>query len=123
MRILQEGKGDLGSRSQVQLLVPFENQRGCVSESKVVFGVGCAWWDSIDKASRNAGTIPCCPTCSGLLYESSEQDWWRQVDDHERAGNPGYRNFVEWWRGQHFKTYEEARAAYDVYKIENGIRK
>jgi len=34
------------------------------------------------------------------------------VDEYEVDGHPGYRAFVEWWRGQCFQTMEDARTAY-----------
>ncbi len=86
-------------------------------EKLIVYGAShCVWWDSIDKAGgipiEGCPPLPCCPHCGGVLFQQEESAWWKGVDRYEVEGHPGYRKFVEWWRGKCFPTYEAARAAY-----------
>lgn len=90
-----------------------------MSDSRVVYGACCAWWDSIDKAGHRGtdrgdglGRIPACPHCKGVLFEmASIEEWWTGVDAHE-AKEPGYRKYVEWQRGKCHPSYEAGRRAY-----------
>lgn len=99
------------------------------TDTQVVYGATCMWWDSIDKASQReprpasgrfgipAGTpmtgLPCCPHCKGPLFEvDSETVWWRDVDRFEAEGNADYRKFVTWLRGRCFPTQQEALDAF-----------
>ena len=88
------------------------------TDPRIVYGTRCVWWDSIAKVGRTEGgrhPLPCCPRCGGALFEvPSEADWWAGVDRHEKAGNPGYRAFVEWLRGKCFPKYEDARFVYEA---------
>lgn len=92
-----------------------------MSDQRIVYGARCSWWDSIDKIGKTAPgpsghALPCCPHCSGVLFEvQSEAEWWAGVDKYEREKpEPGYRQFVEWMRGKCFPGYVAARAAYDA---------
>jgi len=89
-------------------------------DERIVYGAGCTWWDSIDKAgkaapSRSGHRLPGCPHCGGLLYElDNERLWWAGVDGFAaRTGNAGYRNMIEWSRGKCFKNVSDMKAAYD----------
>lgn len=91
-------------------------------DGRIVYGVCCTWWDTIDKAGKRHfpnGTFPSCPTCphcSSPLFElASEADWWKSVDEHD-AKWPGYRAFIEWTRGKCFKEHMQARAAWEDFK-------
>lgn len=109
-------------------------------DTRIVYGTRCLWWDSIDKVGTtppfrrgrlypdpNGGPLryisdgsgplspgfPCCPHCKGLLMESPDlDDWMNSARRHEANGNPGYVAFVEWLRGQCFKSMPEAKAAF-----------
>lgn len=91
-------------------------------DARVVYGANCAWWDGIEKIGRIETTIlgkpaslPCCPHCRGMLFEMpSPKDWWASVEKYQADGHPGYRGFVEWLKGKHFRTYDEAQSAYDA---------
>jgi hypothetical protein len=94
-----------------------------IEDTRIVYGANCAWWDGIEKIGRietviqgRPATLPCCPHCRGMLFEfATAGDWWRQVDKYTKeSGDTGYRAFVEWWRGKHFKNFDEARAAYNA---------
>ncbi len=46
-----------------------------MTDQRVVYGVTCTWWDSIDKVVTARG-LPCCPHCNSLLFERpSENDF------------------------------------------------
>lgn len=97
-------------------------------DDRIVYGARCVWWDSISEVGEkpaSAGSpfpaspgergLPCCPHCGGVLFEvPSETEWWVGVDQHEAAGNPGYRAFVEWLRSRCFPNVATARAAFDA---------
>lgn len=93
-----------------------------IEDTRIVYGANCAWWDGIEKIGRidtvimgKPAKLPCCPVCKGMLFEMpSPTEWWASVEKYERDGNPGYRSFTEWLRGKHFKTFEDARAAYNA---------
>lgn len=84
-----------------------------MKDNRFVYGARCAWFGSISEVAHNNG-LPCCPHCSSVLFEvASEEVWWDGVDRYEAAGHPGYRSMVEWMRGKHFLTADEAKAAYE----------
>ncbi len=83
-----------------------------VSGNPVVYGVGCVWWDSIDKAVLNGAGLPSCPHCGSLLMQvPSIEAWWRGVDKFEAEGNKNYRVLMELLRGRCFTSMAEAREA------------
>lgn len=79
----------------------------------IVYGVGCAWWDSIDKAGSRPGSVPlpCCPHCGSMLLQTSESDWWRGATKQD-AEQPGYLETLRWSQGRCFKTWADAKAAH-----------
>ena len=87
-----------------------------MTEQLIVYGARCVWWDGIEKAGsilRTAGPeMPCCPHCRSPLYQQDEPEWWAGVARYEADGHPGYREFVEWWRGKCFPTFAAAKRAY-----------
>jgi hypothetical protein len=94
-----------------------------IEDTRIVYGANCAWWDGIEKIGRietviagRPATLPCCPHCRGMLFEiPSPKEWWASVEKYAKENDdPGYRAFVEWFRGKHFKDFEEARAAYNA---------
>jgi len=88
-----------------------------VEDTRIVYGAGCSWWDSISAAGSTASGLPCCPHCGSPLFEvASEGEWWAGVDRHEATAldGDGYRAFVEWLRGRHFTTLAVARARYEA---------
>lgn len=81
-------------------------------DTRIVYGATCTWWDSIHKIGLRS-SLPCCPKCRGMLFEmNSEKIWWKNVEAHESAGNPGYRKLIEWARGKCFRDMKELTAAY-----------
>lgn len=83
------------------------------TDTRVVYGARCVWWNNIAAVSTTPRGLPCCPHCGGVLFEvPDEQTWWAGVDAHESTHEPGYRKFVEWLRGRCYPSIDEARAAY-----------
>lgn len=86
-------------------------------DPRIVSGARCVWWDSISKVGQHPSGLPCCPHCSGVLYEhESIEVWWSEVDEHEKRGNPAYRAMIEWMRGQHWRTWPEAIFAWEKHQ-------
>jgi len=86
-------------------------------DTRIVYGVGCTWWDSIYKVGHtppmNGHRLPCCPHCGSVLMElPDEAAWWKGVDRYEADKEPGYRKLVEWQRGKCFPNMGVARVAY-----------
>ena len=74
---------------------------------------------SIHDVSAKPSGLPCCPRCGGVLVEvESETAWWASVDEHEAAGHPGYREFVEWLRGRCYRTMDAAQGAFDLEALQ-----
>lgn len=86
-------------------------------DTRIVYGAGCTWWDSIDKVGKTEGTagfsLPCCPHCRSVLFEvPDEATWFKGVDGQEARGNPGYRAMIEWARGRCFRDFVALKEAY-----------
>lgn len=100
---------------------------------KVVYGARCTWWDTADKAGEKASSpsnpfpvdltktdrvrgLPCCPHCSGVLYEADDEaKWWEMARQYERDNHSGHVEFIKWARGKCFPTFDVARQAYNDY--------
>jgi hypothetical protein len=89
-------------------------------DTRIAYGARCTWWDGIRKVGKTPPgpggfSVPCCPHCSGVLFEmANEGQWLAGVDKYESAGHPGYRAMVEWGRGKCFSNYAELKRAYDT---------
>lgn len=84
-------------------------------DQRFVYGARCTWFGAIEEIGHTASGLPACPHCGSVLFEmKSEADWWESVDRYEAHGHPGYRQFVEWSRGKHFRSFSEAKVAYDA---------
>lgn len=85
------------------------------TDARFCYGAGCTWYGPIQNVGKSAGGLPCCPVCSGMLYEyATAEVWWKTVDAYEANSRPGYRAFVEWLGTRHFPDYGAASAAYRV---------
>lgn len=91
------------------------------TDSRVVYGIRCVWWDGVEKVGKMPGTdgplgpLPCCPHCRGVLMQvDSPEKWWADVNTHQANGHPGYRAFMEWLKGKCFPTIQAAKAAYEA---------
>lgn len=83
------------------------------SDKRFCYGATCTWFGSIHEVKR--GRLPCCPVCSGVLFEMpNEREWWTGVDRYERDGHPGYRATLEWQRQQN-KCFQSMKALADAY--------
>jgi hypothetical protein len=86
-----------------------------MSDTRIVYGFGCVWWDSIDKTARNASDLPCCPHCGSVLFEIDEKDWIENIARHAReSGDARYPKLIEWMRGKCFRTLARARAQFNA---------
>lgn len=96
-----------------------------MTDTRIVYGYKCAWWDTIDKVGstrlEHVGiSLPCCPHCGGLLFEMpTPEDWWKAVEGYESRGHPGYRACVEWMQG---RCFPNPQRAIEAYEAETGIR-
>ena len=94
-----------------------ENDDGgpAVSDPRIVYGAGCCWWDSIDKVGH-VGSLPVCPHCSSVLYETPSLEVWNDgvLRHAAKTADPAYVRFVAWLRGKCFRKYTEARAAFEA---------
>lgn len=69
-------------------------------EERFCHGANCTWFGSIHEVGKRS-SLPCCPLCSGMLFElANENQWWTGVDSYESEGHPGYRAMWEWQRQQ-----------------------
>ena len=83
-------------------------------ETRIVYGAGCTWWDSIDKVSHTPGAtrLPCCPFCGSVLFEMpDEATFWKGAEEYEKT-HPGYRVMMQWMRGKCFPNMAAAESAY-----------
>jgi hypothetical protein len=84
-----------------------------MKDTRIVYGAGCTWWDSIDKVGKHPKGLPCCPHCNSMLFEMDGPDmWWSGVAAYEAKGNPGYREMIEWMRGKCFPSIAAAKSAF-----------
>lgn len=98
-----------------QLFVGIES-----SDRRVVCGVGCTWWDNIQKVAPIPGMrgshgkpLPGCPHCHGVLFQFDDMDhWMRRCKEFEDAGHHGYVEFITWLRGQCFSSMQLALSEY-----------
>lgn len=99
---------------------PAPPSSGTGTDTRIVYGARCVWWDSIDKASSNDVGLPCCPHCRGVLFQvESAVVWWTNIDTYAEAmGDPLYRAFMEWLRGKCFTSIDHARLEYRIAQME-----
>jgi hypothetical protein len=83
------------------------------TDTRIVYGARCTWWDTIDKVNKNRVGLPCCPHCRSVLFEmDSIEEFMGGAREHEKLGHPGHVEMVEWMRGRCFPTWEEALQRY-----------
>lgn len=79
--------------------------------TRVVYGVRCLWWDSIDKASSKT-PIPTCPHCGSPLFETeSEADFLKGSAEYDKK-HSGYLEFLKWLKGKCFVAIPVAKVNY-----------
>lgn len=84
-----------------------------MSDDRHVYGARCAWHGSITDVSK-ATSIPTCPHCGSVLYETSEEKWWEGVKSYDEA-HPGYEELVRWSQHpRHFANTKDAIAAFNA---------
>lgn len=85
-------------------------------DPRIVYGVGCTWWESITEVAKHPENgLPCCPNCKGMLMEcDNEADWDSQVRSYaNREGDPGYVGYIAWLRGK-CRQHDKARDEFDA---------
>ena len=95
-------------------------------DARIAYGAGCTWWGPISAVgfrplrSGEPDGLPCCPHCGGMLFEvASEEKWWNGVDKYNED-YPGYRRLVTWAKGKCFRSWREAKEAYESRGRSNG---
>lgn len=84
-------------------------------DNRIAYGALCTWWDDIRQVGKTSDGLPCCPHCSGVLFEKENHgQWFDGVDRYEKNGHPGYRKMVEWARGKCFKNIDAVKTAYEA---------
>jgi hypothetical protein len=86
-----------------------------MADERIVYSVGCTWWDSIYKASLLENGLPCCPFCKSVLCEiENEQKWWDNIDRYAKENSDKqYPMFMIWLKGNCIRDYELARKRFD----------
>lgn len=90
-------------------------------DTRVAYGARCTWWGDIkDVGTFGAFRIPCCPKCSGMLFEmDSEALFVAKAEEYERdSPAPGYVDMLMWAKGRCFKVFGEMVDAYSKFKAE-----
>lgn len=85
------------------------------TDTRIVYGALCVWWDDIHKVGKNSSGLPCCPHCRGVLMEMPDIETWNEgVEKYAKdTGDDQYPAFIEWLRGKCFRTIAEARGAFN----------
>jgi len=74
-------------------------------ERLVAYGARCTWWDAKPNAARLPSGLPCCPFCSGVLFECEEAAWLTIRPDFVPPAAWGisaeeYPQWLAWQRGR-----------------------
>ncbi len=86
-----------------------------MSDSRIVYGLSCTWWDDIGNAGKHPRSgLPCCPHCKGMLFElANPEQWWSGVDTYAKAtGDKEYPGLIKWMKGRCFADLYSAKKAY-----------
>ncbi len=98
-------------------------------DRRIAYGARCTWWDSIDKVGRRhveqfagaglegKGTrqrypLPCCPVCSGMLFEVDSIETWNAGVAKQETTSPGYTALIEWGRGKCYRSIHHLARAF-----------
>ena len=92
------------------------NQNKPARPELMVYGAGCTWFDTIDKAGSQKmrdgmGRLPICPHCGSVLFQMTMADWAAGVDKQE-AKEPGYRELMKWAQGRCYKNFDALKEAF-----------
>lgn len=86
-----------------------------MTDTIIVYGARCVWWDDISKTANSGpgrSGIPLCPHCHSPLFQMEPEKWQASIDRYETEGHPGYRKQAEWMRGRCFTNMAAADSAY-----------
>ena len=76
-------------------------------DTRIVYGMVCTWWDSIDKASIGKNKLPCCPYCESVLCEMPDIESFLK---HKKKKVP--KKILKWARGKCFRNWKTVEKAY-----------
>jgi hypothetical protein len=70
--------------------------------TRFTYGATCSWRGPIQSVGKlPLSGLPCCPYCSGVLFEyNSEEEWNSDVESFEADGHAGYSAFQRWLEGR-----------------------
>ncbi len=95
-----------------------------MNDERIVYAVGCTWWDSIDQVGKHPENgLPCCPKCKSMLLEIDNiAEWDKGVLKYESDGHPGYSKMINWMRGKCFPNMRIAQDRWDRLQRGDGLR-
>ena len=87
--------------AQPKYEVPTEPPPGEARDERIAYGAGCTWWGTIYQVKvvqLGGHPMPCCPYCSGMLYQKPSMEAWNEgVEAYAAAHNdPHYPAFIRW---------------------------
>lgn len=94
------------------------NEKRAVVEDLHVYSAGCSWHGPISEVGKTKGEIslPCCPYCGSVLFQTGEQEWWDGAKKHQEAGHTNYETFLRWTmtKKRCWPSLKEAAKAYSL---------
>lgn len=72
-------------------------------DEQYVYGACCMWHGPISEVGHCGPgdmRLPCCPKCSGMLFQTTKAEWDSGALTFENNGHPNYREFLSWVREQ-----------------------
>jgi hypothetical protein len=95
-----------------------------MTDTRYVHGIRCTWHGPISAIStilaRDGVTrLPCCPHCSGMLFEFPDKATWDNMVVQFDAKHPGYAEFIE-WLGTVGRCWPNSVVAADAYTEATG---
>ena len=89
-------------------------------ETRILYGKNCTWWGTIDETDVVEGfNIPCCPVCTGPLFEVQDMEEWVEKLDLCEKHKTDYKKMILWGKGQCFQTIDDLQTAYNTELIVN----
>lgn len=95
-------------------------------ESLQVYSARCSWHGPIESVGKTQGepSIPCCPHCGSVLFQTDKEQWWKGAKEHEAKGHQNYEAFLRWAEKQHrcWPTLADAAQEYaNQFKVSVGL--
>ena len=83
-----------------------------------VYSAACSWSGPISKVGKtppnNGISIPCCPHCGAVLFQTDENEWAQGIVAHVAKGHANYDKYIAWSESQSrcWPTFREAVMAF-----------